>query len=312
MQAITRSSRAKPMLVSVVAAAVLFTSCATGSEEPSSTPHNSDGLRAMIAGYSRPDGDVQFVLQEIERRIADCMTAQGFDDWVTTNVPVSEMAQQFSLAIAGLPAIVVEDGQAAGYADPPRNHTDEETPELSPAASEDAGSVGEPAPSDVREAATVDALLGPPGGESVSYRVPGAGVLEQDLGGCKGVGYAAVLEQDEMPGFLAAEFLMLNLPSAIASKALQRTEGIEEWSGCMARIGLSFRTPFAPVVAGDSAGSHEVVAQDYACRTEMDLEAAYAAAVDAELAAAPREMAAALGELEQTAAAARARLEIDQ
>jgi|GEM_PF-5111202 len=160
---------------------------------------------------------------------------------------------------------------------------------------------------DLLEAAESELLLGDGSSDlAVTYVVPGSGERSRDMGGCQGAGYREILTEEELPGFLAGEALILNLPGIVQFGALEETEVLSDWTACMSRSGITTDSPFRigsqTIEAGDYAGIDEK------CRAETGLDESFQIGLDAVLETITANAQPAIEELELIAANVRSRL----
>lgn len=238
-------SRGRVGFMAAAAAAVLLVGVATRAgltNGESDLDAVSEPAVTTAAWFADPNGDMAFILQQVETEIDRCMEQVGHPAWAPNTTTYFDHE---------LPAFETSGGQVVGYAGIYANRFG---PEPSAGAAE------------------VEALLGS-GDESLSVDLgDGTG---RDLGGCQGEGYRAVLTEDEIPEFLIAEALLLNLGSAYRRVALENTSTLADWSGCLASSGLSIQDPFRVGFSISAEAERVVASADAACRESHQLVQSY-------------------------------------
>lgn len=288
----------RAFVLAIVMIALFLTGCSGG--DPAA-------VRSSIDGFSNPDGDVLFTLKAIEQQVDECMETGGFPDWEPGTARFAESSQ----GIFSLPRFERLGAELTGYSgefgeqmsrvveeDHDDHDHDDHDEDL------EGGDGGAP---DLLEAAESELLLGDGSSDlAVTYVVPGSGERSRDMGGCQGAGYREILTEEELPGFLAGEALILNLPGIVQFGALEETEVLSDWTACMSRSGITTDSPFRigsqTIEAGDYAGIDEK------CRAETGLDESFQIGLDAVLETITANAQPAIEELELIAANVRSRL----
>lgn len=236
-----------------------------------------EAVRLSVDEFTAPDGIVLDTLKEIEAEIDACMEAGGFPEWEPDlSRTVEANGSSLSLPQFSRDGAVLT-GYSGDFGDTMRRQLGAGH-DHSRSEPEGDADLGEAGPSFVK------LLLGDGSERShVSYDVPrltawGNQSRSRAMGGCQGAGYRAILTEDELPGVLAAESLIRDLPITLQRSALSHTEALEEWTACMSRGGIVTESPFR-------IGSKNLEPGDYAtvdenCRNESRLEESFKSGID--------------------------------
>ena len=280
--------------------AVVASSC-------SGTP-DSEQVRQSVDGFSDPSSDIQFALRRIESEIDSCMLNAGHERWVENRVKLSDAALAASVAVAGPPMFRFSDGEVVGYSgdlDGLVEGSSLNGPESSDIPFDEDGPLSLEQQAELDEnAAIAVSLLGEDDAESIEFEVPGFGLVGQDLGGCKGGAYDAVIPRSDLPTFLAGEFLLSNLANRLQFGALENLEASQLWTDCMNSEGFEIRSPFE--VGSSTFPQLEIARADFSCRQQSDFDSEYQESLDDVIREAPGQIVPALEELERVASSVRA------
>ena len=275
--------------------ATLGASCLRGSADPVQ-------IRASIAGYSDPSSSIQFALRALDIELTSCMTDANQEDWVKYTRPRGDIALGAAIIIDGLPNFALNNGEVVGYSSEPedpfaRDYLDGYVDPLA-GLEEDATPTPEQQATIDLEVLAVIALLGPAGSSpTVSFEVPGFGGFGQDMGGCMGQAYGAVVPAEDQPAFLAGEFIIDNLASKLRHKALKGLPELDVWQNCMKKEGFDVTNPFR--VSSLNFSPQIVAPIDALCRDEADFDTAYQTAIDKVIRSSPAGIGPALNKFER-------------